>query len=192
MNDVRIITTEIMFDKLMKRVKNKDVISLLSNLDEEFHLKGAVLFGWNMIKWDSFIDKVSTELIDTLEELSQEGHPFKLVNIPFEGDAEIIDRDYNFELPYLGAMINFDYGDEFKVGKYFVLSSCNEWKEYSSFGLIGVFSYRGLIKQLEREVEKGNMELDCSKEDFWNLPIEELDSRLEYGAIQEVAIDEEY
>lgn len=75
--------------------------------------------------------------------------------------------------------------------RYYALFSCNEWKEYSSMRLIGVFTRESLNEQLKKEIKENNMEIYLGENESIDiLSIKTLDIALQYGHIQEITIDQ--
>jgi hypothetical protein len=79
---------------------------------------------------------------------------------------------------------------EAKKRKYYVLLKCNEWKEYSSMRIVGVFTWKGLIKVIKKRVKAGDFEFDNIKK-IDQMIVNEIDNFLKYGHIIEVEINEE-
>lgn len=74
---------------------------------------------------------------------------------------------------------------------YYALFSCNEWKEHSSSGLIGVFTREGLNEQLKKEIRENSMEIYLDENESIDiLSIQALNIALQYGYIEEITIDE--
>lgn len=78
---------------------------------------------------------------------------------------------------------------------YYVLYKCNEWKERSSMKMVGVFTEKGLRKQIDKEIKNGNMkylEYLNRKFNMQNVCVENLNLALEYGYIQRIFIDKTF
>ena len=72
-----------------------------------------------------------------------------------------------------------------------VLNSCNEWKEYASFQLVGVYTNRKeLNKMLNKMLKDKEIELQ-SNDSIEDLSVTELHSQIEYASLQEVTLNEE-
>lgn len=72
---------------------------------------------------------------------------------------------------------------------HYVLFNCNEWKNFSSMKLVGVFTRPKLDEYLKKEISEGNMEIGRN-ELINSLSIQELNTSLKYGYVEEITINE--
>lgn len=79
---------------------------------------------------------------------------------------------------------------EAKKRKYYVLLKCNEWKEYSSMRIVGVFTWKGFIRVIRKKVKAGEFGFD-DIEKIDQMSITQINTFLKYGHIIEVKINEE-
>lgn len=192
---VRFCTTKEGFKKVKDYVSDKtlktNIRNLLETADEQIEKNGFVIIGWDWTKWYEYSDEVDV-VMKALDCLDEYNIPYKHIRVgeSSEGDIDIIDHDFDNILPWMSVDTIVSYDESMKEPEnHYVLFSCDEWKSCSSMSLIGVFSKYGLIDQLIKETEENNMEFGRS-EPLYNLPIEEIDSSLKYGFIQEISIDE--
>lgn len=75
---------------------------------------------------------------------------------------------------------------------YYVLSSCDEWKSYSSMKLVGVFTLKELKKVVKRKVKEGYFEFGRRNiMEIDNMDGSEIDSMITYGSITRINLNEE-
>lgn len=192
------ITTTLEGFQLMNEFVSKKLVEIPDycnrNLMDSFHQliisKGEdyVILGWDCVKFVDWCKDVKG-IKDSLIYLEELNIPFKFYEL-YEDYSSIVEKsefDENNVLPDIWAEIQFNC--DLDKSKYFALFSCDEWKGHSSMRLIGVFTREGLNKQLNKEVEGGNMELSES-DALEELSIKEIDNSLSYGFIQELSINE--
>lgn len=74
--------------------------------------------------------------------------------------------------------------------EYYVLSSCDQWKSFSSMNFLGVFSRSELIKTIKRKVKKEDFNFHRELKELKNMTIRDIDSSLVYGYIQPIHLNE--
>lgn len=73
-----------------------------------------------------------------------------------------------------------------------IVNTCNEWKEYSSFTLVGVFTNRKKLNSLLNKMIKNNdIGDDDEPQKVNDLTIEEIHSQISYVSVQEINLNEE-
>ncbi|MFW6025664.1 MAG: hypothetical protein ACOCRX_04915 [Candidatus Woesearchaeota archaeon] len=75
--------------------------------------------------------------------------------------------------------------------KYYILNTCDAWKSYDSFGLVGIFTWSELIKIIKRKIKSKVFEFNGEIRNMINKSPRELNTNLEYGFVQEIKINEE-
>lgn len=193
---IRIVTTKGGFDKLYQHSKEKLKDSYHKNLLDSLDIKrissedeNVLLFGWDWLKWYEEFDSVKA-IMEGLKLLEDEDIPYHYIRIgESEGDVEEILHDAEDTLPWLSTAIDFVYDDCFIDNNHYILFSCNEWKEYSSAKLVGVFTKDVLLRQLSKEVREGSMILETDKP-VEDLSVYKLNNVLKYGFIATITINE--
>ena len=73
-----------------------------------------------------------------------------------------------------------------------IVNICNEWKEYTSFALVGVFTNRKKLNSLLNKMIKNNdIGDDDEPQKVNDLTIEEIQSQISYVSVQEINLNEE-
>ena len=74
----------------------------------------------------------------------------------------------------------------------FLVNTCDAWKSYDSFRLVGIFTTRKALNPvLNRMIKQGDIDLDsaANKKTVNNLSDRELDDYLTYISIQKVTLN---
>ncbi|QUH21822.1 hypothetical protein [Alkaliphilus sp. B6464] len=74
--------------------------------------------------------------------------------------------------------------------QYYALFTCNEWKEFSSMRLVGMFSRTELIKIIKKRVKENEFGFCRDIKEINEMPIRDIEVSLEYGHIIELKINE--
>ena len=73
-----------------------------------------------------------------------------------------------------------------------IIHTCNQWKEYTSFSLVGVFTNRKKLNSLLNKMIKNNdIGDDDEPQKVNDLTIEEIQSQISYVSVQEINLNEE-
>ena len=73
-----------------------------------------------------------------------------------------------------------------------IVNICNEWKEYTSFTLVGVFTNRKKLNSLlNRMIKNNDIGDDDEPQKVNDLTIEEIQSQISYVSVEEINLNEE-
>lgn len=76
--------------------------------------------------------------------------------------------------------------------KHYALFSCDSWKSFDSMSFIGVFTFNALKKVIKRKIKNDDFEIGLvNVNEIDNMEVQEINSRLMYGYIEEITINEE-
>lgn len=74
--------------------------------------------------------------------------------------------------------------------KAIIVNSCNSWKEYASFRLIGVFTNRKKLNRvLNTLIKQGDIDFNSDKKTVNHLTIKEMQVQLDYICIDEIELN---
>jgi hypothetical protein len=73
-----------------------------------------------------------------------------------------------------------------------IVHTCNQWKEYTSFSLVGVFTNRKKLNSLlNRMIKNNDIGDDDEPKKVNHLTIEQIQVAISYVSVQEITLNEE-
>ena len=73
-----------------------------------------------------------------------------------------------------------------------IVHTCNQWKEYTSFSLVGVFTNRKKLNSLlNRMIKNNDIGDDDEPKKVNHLTIEQIHVEISYVSVQEITLNEE-
>ena len=74
-----------------------------------------------------------------------------------------------------------------------IVHTCNQWKEYTSFSLVGVFTNRKKLNTiLNRMIKNHEIGDDDEPKKVNHLTIDQIHTEISYVSVQEIKLNEEY
>ncbi len=199
-SEVKICTTIEGFNKMKefvdKTLNLTNTVNLLDYLDEKIENveEDYIIFGWESAKWyEDCCDDVKA-IMKSLDYINEMNIPYRYARIGSDSDdIELLYVDDEEYLPdfSVDVVLSYDIALSKETEEYYALFSCNEWKDYASMRLIGVFTRAELNKQIREKIQKGDMEFDDDNiysDD--NLSAYDINTLLKYGHVQELSINE--
>jgi hypothetical protein len=73
-----------------------------------------------------------------------------------------------------------------------IVHTCNQWKEYTSFSLVGVFTNRKKLNSLlNRMIKNNDIGDDDEPKKVNDLSIEDINNKISFVYVQEITLNEE-
>ena len=78
------------------------------------------------------------------------------------------------------------------MSQWYMYSFCDQWKSFGSMGLVGIFDEDRLKREIVKDLDNGNVELDegTEPEDIQSMSWKDIEIRLTYGNIQPITLNE--